>query len=80
MTKKILVRLSALLRLRQAVVLPLLGVVFLVWALLDPTPLRPMATVTVGQALGTAAFAIYVFLMVRELRGAMLRAQSRDRS
>ena len=73
-------RFSALLRLRQRAVLPLLGVVFMIWSLIEPTPMPRMAAVTVGQALGTAAFAIYVFLAVRELRGAILSAHSRDRS
>lgn len=80
MTKKILLRLSALFSLGHAAVLPLLGVAFLVWSFLDPTPLPGMATMSAGQACGTAAFAIYVFLVVRELRREILRAQSRHSS
>jgi nitrate reductase gamma subunit len=79
-TKQILSRLSALFSLGHSAVLPLLGVVFMVWSFIDPTPMHGMATMTAGQALGTAAFALYVFLVVRELRSEMLRAQSRDPS
>lgn len=80
MTKKILQLLSARLRLGNSTVLPLLGVAFLVWSLLEPAPMTRIATITVSQALGTAAFAIYVYLGVRELRREILRAQSRDPS
>jgi hypothetical protein len=79
-TKKILQLLSARLRLGNSTVLPLLGVAFLVWSLLEPAPMTRIATITVSQALGTAAFAIYVYLGVRELRREILRAQSRDPS
>jgi len=79
-TKKTLLRFSALFRLGPSAVLPLLGVAFLLWSFIEPTPLPGMAAMTVGQALGTAAFAIYVYLVVRELWREILRTQSRDPS
>ena len=78
--KKILVRLSALLGLQQSAMLPLLGLVFLAWSLIEPAPMHVMSGVSVSQALSTVAFAIYVFLAVRELWREMFRAQSRDPS
>lgn len=80
MTKKIFPRLSALFSLGHSAVLPLLGVVFLVWSFVVPTPVPGMAAITVGQALSTVAFGIYVFLVARELRRELLRAQSGDPS
>jgi nitrate reductase gamma subunit len=79
-TKKILSRLSALFSLGHSAVLPLLGVAFLVWSFVDPRPLPGMATMSAGQACGSAAFAIYVYLVVRELRREIVRAQSRQSS
>lgn len=54
--------------LRIAAVLTLIGLALMVWSMLVPTPLPVMLAMTVGQAFGTAAFALYVFVVVRELR------------
>ena len=54
--------------LRIAAVLTLIGLALMVWSMLVPTPLPVMLAMTVGQAIGTAAFGLYVFVVVRELR------------
>jgi hypothetical protein len=77
---KIWTRLYGLLTLRLSALLTLIGLAFMVWSLLEPTPLPVMLAMTVGQAFGTAAFAIYLFIVVRELRREILRGRQRDPS
>jgi nitrate reductase gamma subunit len=79
-TKKVLLRLSALFNLSHSAVLRLLGIAFLVWTLVEPTPMPGIAAMTLGHALGTVAFTIYVYLVVRELQREIVRAKSRDPS
>jgi len=40
----------------------------MVWSMLVPTPLPVMLAMTVGQAIGTTAFALYIFVVLRDLR------------
>jgi peptidoglycan/LPS O-acetylase OafA/YrhL len=54
--------------LRIAAVLTLIGLALMVWSMLVPTPLPVMLAMTVGQAIGTAAFGLYLLVVVRELR------------
>lgn len=54
--------------LRGAAVLTLFGLAFMVWSILVPTPLPVMLAMSVGQALGTSAFAIYLVVVIRRLR------------
>jgi hypothetical protein len=56
--------------LRLAAVLTLVGLGLMVWSILVPTPLPVMLAMTVGQAVGTLAFALYLYVVVRELRRA----------
>jgi hypothetical protein len=58
----------ATLALRLAAVLTLIGLALMVWSMVQPTPLPVMLAMTVGQAVGTAAFALYLFVVVRQLR------------
>jgi len=73
-------RLSALITLRLSAVLTLIGLAFMVWSMFEPTPLPVMLAMTVGQGIGTLAFAIYVFIVVRELRRTYVRGRERDPS
>jgi hypothetical protein len=41
----------------------------MVWSMLVPTPLPVMLAMTVGQAIGTSAFALYLFVVIRDWRG-----------
>ena len=54
--------------LRIAAVLTLIGLALMAWSMLVPTPLPVMLAMTVGQAIGTAAFGLYLLVVVRELR------------
>ncbi len=61
--------------LQFSAVLTLGALALMVWALVEPTPLPVMLAMTAGQALGTLALAMYVFVIVRDLR----RDRSRNR-
>ena len=54
--------------LRISGVLTLLGLALMVWSMLEPTPLPVMLAMTVGQAVGTTAFALYLFVVIRDVR------------
>ena len=56
------------LALRIAAVLTLIGLALMVWSLLQPTPLPVMLAMTAGQGVGTLAFAIYAFIVIRTIR------------
>jgi membrane protein implicated in regulation of membrane protease activity len=73
-------RLYGLFTLRLSALLTLIGLAFMVWSMAAPTPLPVMLAMTVGQAFGTAAFAIYLFIVVRELRRELQRGRPRDPS
>ena len=53
---------------RISCVLTLVALGFMVWSMAVPTPLPVMLAMTVGQGLGTLAFALYVFVVIREYR------------
>ncbi len=48
---------------------------FMVWSMLEPTPLPVMLAMTVGQGLGTLALGGYVYVVIRDLR-AKVRARN----
>jgi hypothetical protein len=52
----------------MALVLTLIGLAFMAWSMLQPTPLPVILAMSVGQAFGTTAFALYLYVIVRELR------------
>jgi hypothetical protein len=54
--------------LRVSATLTLIGLGLMVWSMLAPTPLPVMLAMSVGQAVGTTAFAIYLVIVVRQLR------------
>jgi hypothetical protein len=56
--------------LRVAAVLTILALALMVWSIVVPTPLPVMLAMTVGQVLGTSAFAIYAWVVIRDLRRA----------
>jgi hypothetical protein len=49
-------------------VLTIIGLALMVWSILVPTPLPVMLAMSVGQVIGTTAFAIYLFIVIRDLR------------
>ena len=55
--------------LRISGVLTLIALALMAWSMLVPTPLPVMLAMTVGQAIGTSAFALYLFVVIRDWRG-----------
>jgi hypothetical protein len=53
--------------LRVSAVLTLIALALIVWSVVVPTPLPVMLAMTIGQALGTAAFAIFGFIVFKDL-------------
>ncbi|HET9990251.1 MAG TPA: hypothetical protein VFQ65_17090 [Kofleriaceae bacterium] len=48
-------------------ILTLVALALMVWSLLQPTPLPVMVAMSVGQVFGTAAFAAYGYIVVRDI-------------
>jgi hypothetical protein len=55
--------------LQFSAVLTLLALALMVWSVVQPTPLPVMLAMSVGQALGTLAFVIYLGVVVYTIRG-----------
>lgn len=53
--------------LRLSAVLTLLALALMVWSVVQPTPLPVMLAMTVGQGLGTSAFAIFIVIVFKDL-------------
>ena len=66
--------------LRVSAVLTLVGLGFMVWSMIEPTPLPVMLAMSVGQAFGTLAFAIYLYVVVSALRRDYRRVRPQDPS
>ena len=41
----------------------------MVWSLIQPTPMPVILAMSVGQGLGTVAFALYGWVVLRDIRG-----------
>jgi hypothetical protein len=54
--------------LRVSGALTILGLVLMAWSMLVPTPLPVMLAMTIGQGIGTTAFALYLYVVVRDVR------------
>lgn len=65
--KKLLRRLIRHLTLRVAAVLTLVALALMVWSVLVPTVMPVMVAMSVGQAIGTAAFAAYGWVVFHDL-------------
>jgi hypothetical protein len=52
--------------LRLSAVLTLIGLAFMAWSLVRPTPLPVILAMSVGQVFGTTAFALYLVVLWRE--------------
>jgi hypothetical protein len=59
-------------RIRFACVGSLVALALMVWSLLDPKPLAVIVAMSVGQALGTASLALFILVVVGDLRRAHL--------
>ena len=54
--------------LRVAAVLSLVALALMMWSVVDPRPAPVLIALSVGQALGTASFAILLAIIVWDLR------------
>ncbi|MEP6864272.1 MAG: hypothetical protein ABJE66_26870 [Deltaproteobacteria bacterium] len=54
--------------LRISGVLTLIGLALMAWSMLQPTWMPVMIAMSVGQLVGTSAFAIFLVVIVRDLR------------
>jgi hypothetical protein len=62
--------------LRFSAVLTLVALALMVWSVLQPTPLPVMLAMSVGQLLGTIAFALYLYVVLRDLRRRVIRGEA----
>lgn len=56
--------------LRWAALSGLLSLALMVWGVLDPQPIALVIAMSAGQALGTLAFAVFVLVVLDDLRRA----------
>lgn len=54
--------------LRIAALLAILGLVFMCWAVLAPTPMPVVLAMTIGQGAGSLSFLLYLIVIVADLR------------
>jgi hypothetical protein len=54
--------------LRVSCVLTLVGLALMAWSMVQPTWMPVMLAMSVGQLVGTTAFAIFLVVIVRDLR------------
>ena len=61
-----LIRINSTRLLRLAAILALAGLGLMVWSLVDPRPIPIMAAMSVGQAVGTVSFVIFLVVVVQD--------------
>lgn len=54
--------------LRISAILTIVGLAFMVWSLLAPTPMPVILAMSIGQLAGTAAFGLYLYVILVDLR------------
>ncbi len=59
--------------LRGAAILTLVALGLMVWSVLQPTPMPVLLAMSVGQVLGTAAFAMFGYVVLRDVRRQYVR-------
>lgn len=66
--------------LRVACVLALIALPLMVWSVLDPRVWPVLVALSAGQAIGTFSFALFLFVVARDLGvRAKIRASARER-
>ena len=58
--------------LRAAAILALVALTLMVWGIFEPTAFPIMISMTLGQAIGTASFVMYLVVLARHARRARL--------
>ena len=56
--------------------LALVALALIVWSLLDPRPIPVILAMSVAQGLGTLSFAAFLWVVVRDLRGAQRKEET----
>jgi hypothetical protein len=56
--------------LRLAAVLAMVGLAFMVWGVLVPTPMPVILAMSIGQGIGTLSFMIFLLVVITDLRRA----------
>ncbi len=64
-------------RMRVACYLALVALALIAWSLLDPAPLPVIGAMSIGQVIGTASFAFFLFAVAADLWPALLRVRAR---
>jgi len=64
---KKLIRVESSTLLRISAVLTIVGLIFMLWSMLDPTPWPVLLAMSVGQLFGTLAFALYGLAILQDL-------------
>jgi hypothetical protein len=64
--------------LRGAAVLALVGLVCMVWSVVQPTPLPVMLAMTVGQGAGTLSFLMFLLVVIADLHRARVLDPPKD--
>lgn len=72
------IRLNSVRLLRIAAFLALAGLGLVVWSLLDPRPIPIMAAMSVGQALGTVSFVIFLVVVLQDAWRANRKRKSEE--
>jgi hypothetical protein len=65
--------------LRVAAVVALTALGLMVWGVFDPHPISLVIAMSVGQALGTASFAVFCFVVYLDLRRARVFTRLSER-
>jgi hypothetical protein len=63
---------------RAAAVLALVGLALFAWSVLDPRPVPVVVAMSVGQAIGTLSFLLYVLAIYLDLRRARVLGKGAD--
>jgi hypothetical protein len=66
--------------LRIAGALTLVALALMVWSVMQPTPMPVLLAMSIGQALGTVAFAMYGLVVFADLRRQYVRRKDIERS
>lgn len=59
-------------------VFALVGLAFVLWSVLSPTPIPVIAAMSVGQVVGTASLAMYVLAILLDLKKAKVLSAEHD--
>ena len=65
--------------LRWAAICALLALALMVWGILAPSPISLVIAMSVGQALGTASFAVFCLVVFVDLRRAQVFTKLAER-